>query len=600
MANGPQAGVKELVRSTVERPQGAPAPATPSERIALRISEIFQKTKEEKPLEALTQEVVQPLDFNTDTEVNRRVQGLRDPQRKTRAKEAADLAVVVMEDRFGSLTTQQQDNAVNKITRDALDQRAPFAANTTAAERRTIIRARLRRPEFRQKVREILVEQLNPDAPLEDQIVRATEQALNQVQTQLDEALTAQNPHTRHIDRQTAEQNLDNFVESPGGAGNTRGDEMRQLQATEAQDRQIAESMGKNLDLMVRTGKMTEAERQQLLLDVEQKALSGQPLDPNNQEPQYWEYIQAQRRIAGLDGLRQTKTALEQRLREIQTIEQLTQRRDNAGEEHIRVMIRQEEKTTRALERALSKAMNSVIDEELQAKDEARAKVLEEAIANEKDEDSKAILQGSKKRWDKPTKMRGDGKDRRAVSEINVENVRKDVSTMLTDPNGPDAIAEQLLLDKWFLVPGNAANTPAHQAEGVRIDAYLKSEHYKTQIQPKLVGGLLERHLRSGGKMYSQEVAVLKDTEWGRGAVMRAIEENKKLNEEIEKLYGEGALKLGLGEFWARMDKGTFLKWLVILFGGVAVAAMFAGGAGTSLPAIAGGGAALLGKGLGR
>ena len=543
-----------VARSMGEAP---PGPPSREQALANQLKEAYRKKRDEDPLKALEPEATrQPLSINIDGEINRRID--RIPALAARALTEAALIQKVAEGRL--IAGPERNALVTGLTARVID-RYPAFRTLPADQKASIIDELIDNPRYQETAQRLLTERLNPDEVVED--VRLSEVTIefSRLQDALDQRIDSQVPATKGLDKAPAQTKLDEFQESVGGAGGTKGDQIKSLETSEQAQRRTIVNHQKSLDRSLNAGRTTEVQIEQFEQNVRTNIAAGTP--PANAEEQAWvAYIRAKDNMQILDELRTEKSSYENRIKEIDDIGNLTNRLNAAVIRYDVVKQRQEEAVVAKLETVLRDAADEILKAEMREKALLQQALDVENQAKAKTDDEKNLSAEEKRQWEKPKRKGG-----KETSEIDKSRVKEEFGKMII--HGPDQQITAYLLsemDRRMAAKGVAPLTPEYLAEVDRIQKLAADKEFMDKVRPQFVKGLTTRYLLKGGKVSKDEIRALRETEWGKGAVMSAIEDNKELMEEIRKTYGEGAL----GGYWEKlkhMNDGGFLKMLLLLLG---------------------------------
>lgn len=549
MAVGGAPATPEIVaRSMGKAPVG---PVTREQALANQLKDAFKKKQDEDPLKALEPEATQePLSINIDGEINRRID--RDPALAKRAEEEAKRIRAVAEHR---LPNSERQRLINDLTGKVID-RYPALRSLPLDQRESIIEELIDNPRYQEAAQRLLTERLDPDEVVEDARLAEVTKLLNDAQEALDQRVNNQAAATKGVDRATAQSKLDEFQESPAGTGGTKGDRIKGLEVNEQAQRKTIQNQEKASERALNAGKATEVQIEQIEQAMRTKIASGTP--PANAEEQTWvAYIRAKDNMVELDELKAEKATYENRIKEIDDIATLTGRRDAVAQRYLAVKQRKEEQVVARLDTVLRDAADEILRADMREKTLLQQALEAENEGKTKTDDEKNLSAEQKRQWER-TKRKGG----REISEIDKRRVKEQFGKMIM--HGPDKMIEAYLVSELDrrLIPG----TPEHTAGLDRIINLVQNKEFMDKVRPQFVKGLATRYMLTGGKVHKDEIRILRETEWGKGAVLSAIEDNKELMEEIRKTHGEG----GLDGFWENLkhqSDGGFLKFLLLLMG---------------------------------
>jgi len=564
MADG-TVDTKEIVRSLAK-----PIPANqqrPEWQKAQELSDRYGQSKESDPLAALKPEVEQQsFSINVDAELDRRI---KDPNRLTDAQDVAGVIQTIMEGDLAKMAPQELAVITENLALEILGSRTAFKVllnpnGTVTPEAASAIRSLLEDPRCQKEIQDKFSKLLDPNEQVGAGIARFT-QELDIQKKALQDKLDAQSPDIRGKKRPSVKKELNEYKESQGGAGRTKGDRIKQLEGDEATDRKIIDDYKKDLELAIRRGNTTLTGTRRKEQEVDQKVQNGDQLAQG--EDAIAEYLEARGRVGELDTLKATKDALEARLAEIDEIDDLTAKRDDAEKKHETAAQRQEETVMAQLRDVLGQSVGSVLDTEVEGRVEFIRKQLEEDTKKAGSEDEKRILEQMRKDWELPVYKNG-----RESSEIDKFMVNSDFGMLVSNgENGATLIVQKLLMSDLLNRIDPTTNNRYQQGVGgyneeiTRIEKLLDNKDFMDKMRPRVAKDLTTRYLLRGGKMRKDEIRLFRETSWGQSLVKDSIESNKELMKQINQAWGEKALTVGWWDRLKRMSDGNLLKLLLML-----------------------------------
>lgn len=505
-----------------------------------------------------------------------------------RADTAAAVAKEVAEGRFANLPENFRKNIVGTLTAGILDRRGifqQFAPGEIDTIKASIINRLIGDDKFEQKVAEFLIQRFGPDSI--DQQLASARAAFDQAAQALEDAEGEGKSY-----RQVVTELVEFEEEKRDAAGSVigPGKKFQKMQALEAYGiegegwmRAQERTWDKNFpqgDERAR-GKLADIEVQaeDLLTRRGTDVFTDESVAITVRNMVKYKVNQQYRDLLG------EKRELQQQYRKLSRLAKNAEDRGGA-------LAAQEERLATSLENILLDSGNAVVEEEISKRVAIEQNRLEEEGKTAKDRDEKVVDEVAKNRWDKPPKRRG----KREVLEVNKGNVIDDVNTVFTAEHGPRTLVAKFLLTGLekryaageFGIKGSTSALGARKKEKERIEKRVnEDEEFTNRMVQKIVPGLFTRYIYAGGKVYKDDIRVLRDTDWGKNTIMTAINENKEIQNEIRTVLGANALTdVWWKDTWRTMTDSGFLKWLLIALGVGTVAALGLGAAGTSLPAL--------------
>lgn len=555
---------KEVAISLGEEATQATTPTTTPE---LRRAQELERAKREKPedpeglLLRLTAER-KGITFNVEEEVKKRID-IDDPRNSpkdaagnlipthpyNRTEGQAKLVKRIGEGQFTLLAQSQKDAIVARLVAGVLDRRGVFSEfppAEAAALQASIIRRLLASEEYQGRVVNLLTQRLGPEAANQD-IATARSELLKAMQDfgqaelagdSLDEATAALNEFAQEI------------IDAAGNS--VPGEKYQQMEDLRATGLLASQAWTQAERKKWETRyPPTDAKEQKALAiienEVRRKMAAGEKITNADE-------LVIQKLLVSEDYwvLRAEQRQLLVRYRELSGFAENVNNKVAALRE-------QEEKFAQSIEGILVEAGNQTIEEEFRNRFELQSQRDEEAMKKADDQDEEAIWQGALRRWER-RRVRGG----RRVPEPVKERIHRDFGMVMTSKNGPDQLIAILLLDQ--LDRKYTRGTPEYIREEERLERRVTDKDFMNKMRQKLVPALFNRYIYTGGKMYRDDVRVLKDTDWGSEAIAKAIEANEKLRQELDDVYGSGVLTgEGFRRWLRRKSDGSVLKLLLIM-----------------------------------
>ena len=560
-----------IARSFV--PEGAAIPQTPENFQNQDAANILRQKLEaagEDPLAALKPvEGRKPLDVDLDTQLKRRFGTEGTPlstEEQTRldsAKTLGDTAKALAENGFESLTDTQKDALIDSLITDVLDKRPAFD-DLDPDEKDAIAIDMLQNPAYEKKVGEILAGRLKPEEVIE------VSQKLAEAQGGFDEAAQAlgnkqREAHTALVDRFAVEGQLDEF--KPATAAGTKGAKLDELETLRVDEPVNRADIDNGINDLKSRGK-TDTDINTMKTQVAEKIARGEPItDPD--EMMVSDVLDIQKdidRIGELEiehaDLETERQRLNQRLRDLPN--EITELRNTRDEKETQLVdarnqkMLQEQGVVEGMKRATSDAANEFLADEIQKRAAEYQNQLKEMLDQTKDADEQRLIKGMQSRWDR-AEIKGD----RIRFTIKKGAVNTDMRTLLVG-DGPEAILKEMLMKD--------VTDPQEKA---RIEERIKTDKdFVKKYADKIASSVLTKKIQSG-RLYEGEIRVMVDRDWGESAINKAIANDAKKRELIEKVYGSDSGSPSYVDRIKRKAGSNWLKFLMLfLVGGVAAGAI--------------------------
>lgn len=552
-----------VARSLTQEAATPTPPTTPEMQAAQKIEEAYKKTKQTDPLAALKESAQGPsLNFNIDEQIERRIRVDRavdehgDPipdNPLNVAKGGAEIAKILAEGKFNTLDAAAQQIIILDLDARILGTREQFSA-LDPAERTSIITRLLETKGYQEKAAKLLSEKVGTggiDAQL-DAAKKAFETALNEWQTEEENGLSSNEVANRLIE-------FEDRTRTPGGRKGAKLQRMDDLKAT-----------GKIED---EEWIRTERDRWSRVYPSSDPAAAGRLVVFENRVRGYMQSgtaitdsdEQAMARLLTNEeyfSLRSQERGLRTRFRKLAALQVKVQ---HASEQ----LAVQENRVSSEIENIYANAGNAFLDEEITKRVETESRRLEEDIKTAKDADEKGIKEAIRDRWER-TERRG----RRRIVVLRKDRLERDFGELIE--NGPDALIAEILGERFAdRFAGVADADPAKIAERERIDGQLKNEEFMSRMRSELTKNLVGRHIMAGGRVYKEDIRVLKNTDWGMQSIKTALSANEEWKKEVEEALGQGILEGNRLLMWLKKKSdGSILKLLLILFTGAGLGTM--------------------------
>lgn len=230
------------------------------------------------------------------------------------------------------------------------------------------------------------------------------------------------------------------------------------------------------------------------------------------------------------------------------------------------VRMGQEGDMVEGMERAFGEALDGYFEQDWTAMKLKVDAELEETKKNTANADEKAIYNAEAKRWERK-KTTWTGKEKMVISK---EKAEADFLELLTAGN-PDKIIKEMLKTQVNTRTGGAYTD-------VDIDILIADKadgSFYKKMAPEIMTEVIRRKILAGG-LTEADVFNIQKSQWGEGIIQRALDKNKQVTAEMEKLLGEKAIDKGkfMTRLWEQTKKHPWS--LALLFGLVALPLMAA------------------------
>lgn len=588
----PLAQPETVARAILEKAPATPPAAGSSQEAAAKIREDLQQKGPRSALESLRQpkppeqkKIDSLLDRNIGTERDAsgkkvRRAGSDEDKRFKEAQEAEKLGKEFLEKGYDALSTTQKVAIYLKVEQafSAWPEGKTLLAGMPAADRQACMEGILKDPDFIAKHRASFGEA---------NLKTVEEEALIEAKRKFEEAKRGEEAKKRDIARNNGEKTsvdsqLEQFADRTA-VGGTKGAKLQEL---ENLDRDMpvlqADLMAKNdqaAALRDSQKDLEEMKRMALYTRKDPTEFITKLADVRNELRTLQREIETlNKQVARKPFLEKEKVDLEQRKLELAEersmldgeLKNLSQDRarlqaDLAGEQLNRSS--QEEDFVDGLKGTFSEATLRYLEDKITAAEEAQRRLFEEEEAKAVDPYEKIALEALRLRYEKEITRGG-----RKEYVLDKDKIKEDYPKLLDPAQGPKGILRDVLiadLDKRF-PPGS----PGRAAELAKIEAKLKDPDFVKKMEPKIAERLITRQIQTG-KLTEDDVRVIRESDWGAGMINKALENKKGLKDEIEALYGKGAVESG--SFWKdlkRMSNGSLLKLLLLMLGTAAFGAV--------------------------
>lgn len=574
-----------IARAVLEKAPVAPPPPGSLQEAAVKIREKLNESGPRSALESMRQrksieqrKIDELIDTNCGTERNadgtkRRPAGSEVRGRFDEMQKWSKLSKDFLEKGYDGLDAAQKP-IVKTLIEQALrawpEADALFSGPPPmpVADKEAVIVTILKNPKYAEKVRSIFEGAIDPTKALKDTVSEA-KTTLEEVRKKEEEkrnGIAKSNNEKVLVDTQ-----LEQFRDG-GGVGD--GPKLQQMKAIEAELPTL------KVNLIAKQDQLVEA--QERVKDLERKRNVAWQRGADNTDvidveitTKRGEVRTLQREITEINdrvnlktALEQEKTSLEQKKRQLEeerikldtelknlTRERLESQANFSSAQLTRTS--QEQDFVDSFKGVFSEATMQYLEENIAKAEEAQKKLIDEEKANTVDPEEQRILDAIETRWDKAEWQGG-----RLRRKINISQVRQDYPNLIAE--GPRRILRDMLVSQITLLAGS----PQYRAEVARIESKLNPA-FVEKMQPKIVERLITRQVQTG-KITEDDVRIIRESNWGQGVIQAAIKNKAELKNEIEQLIGQGALETSLWEKLKRMSNGSLLKFLLIIFGGVA------------------------------
>lgn len=581
-----------VARAVLEKaPVGPPAPGSPQEaaaKIRERLAESPRSATESMRQQPIEQRRIDEfIDKNSGIErdargIKKRPVGSETKNRFDQMQKYAKLGKDYLEKGYDGLDAAQKGEVrmfVERTVRAWPEAEAIFSGPPPmpAADTQAIIEEILRNPEFRTKARTIFESAIDPSKALQETAVIEARTGYEEAKRQEDEKKAEETKNNLEGTRVDDELRLFSVV---GGIDGAKLAELKGL------ERDLPEL---TMDLATKRADLEEARDDIRYYSDRRRALISRGQDTTEIENTLREKQTAtrtfQREITGIQDKINRKQVLEDEREELtrkkqeidakksplkEEIKVLTQDRLRAQADYASVQLTrtsQEQDFVDSLKNVFSETTMQYMEDKIAAAEQAQSQLIDEEKAKTTDPDEQKVLDALKQRWDFV-----EWKGGRQTFKINKNQTKYDYGNLIAE--GPKRILRDILMANTGLTPG----TPAYQTEIARIDAKLNDPDFIAKVQPKVVERVITRQVQCG-KVTEDDVRILRESDWGQGTIQAAINSKKELKSEIEQLYGQGALEGGaLWQRLKRMSNGSLLKFLLIIFGGIATVGVLPAG----------------------
>lgn len=201
--------------------------------------------------------------------------------------------------------------------------------------------------------------------------------------------------------------------------------------------------------------------------------------------------------------------------------------------------------------------------------EDARIELAKKHEEETNDKAKKALERQKQTRWSEP---RTPNKFNASTTKPNKANITADssVAFSLDVGKGPDILVREML------VAGLAQEVSAGNMTQSEVDAYvaekMDDKEFVATSSADVVADLLAVRISSGQKLNDREHSVISGSEWGKGAIDKALNKNAEIKQMFEKARADGLIQGDI--LTAIKDNPNLLYLLLAMIGGtVAIAA---------------------------